>query len=304
MTAFRRLLLTMEAWSPRAVLLLSLGLTALVGVADYLTGPLLSSAIFYVAPVAVSAWYGNTRMGTFISGAAAIAWYLADMSGSGPYVHTFIPVWNALVRLGLFLIIVYLFVNFREQLRVHQELAFTDPLTGLPNARAFYARVEEELQRANRYRHGFSLGYIDVDDFKRVNDTFGHTAGDDLLRTIAHAMHSGLRRTDLVARLGGDEFSVLMPETGPQAAHDTLAKLRRRLGTKTADMPIGFSIGMITFLSTPEDVRQMIKLVDDLMYSVKRGHKNDFVHAVWEGGALIPFSPGREHEDRSAATPQ
>ncbi len=271
-----------------AILSLALVLTALVGVADYLTGPLLSSAIFYVAPIALSAWYGHARMGAFISVAAAAAWFVADMTGGGHYVHTFIPVWNALVRLGLFLIMVYLFANFRDRLRVHQELAFTDPLTALPNARSFYSRVEEERQRATRYAHPFSVGYIDVDNFKRVNDSFGHTAGDDLLRTIAAAMRAGLRRTDVVARLGGDEFAILLPETAATAAHDALAKLRRRLAAKTAGMPIGFSIGMITFLGPPDDVRQMVKLADDLMYSVKKRGKNDFVHAVWERGQLVP----------------
>src|SRR5204862_6902277 len=92
----------------------------------------------------------------------------------------------------------------REQLRAHR-----DDLTGLYNRRAFVELGKAELARARRYNHPMAVAFIDVDDFKLINDHFGHEVGDELLKTVGRTLSHSLRSTDLIARLGGDEFIVL-----------------------------------------------------------------------------------------------
>src|SRR5206468_3983540 len=113
-------------------------------------------------------------------------------------------------------------------------LATTDPLTGLFNPRAFHDRLRQELGRVARYREPLSLLVLDLDGLKRVNDQFGHEAGDAALRSVAAAIRRGLREIDLGARIGGDEFAVLAPQTGAEAAV-VLAERLRALVAKAAN---------------------------------------------------------------------
>jgi diguanylate cyclase (GGDEF)-like protein len=106
-----------------------------------------------------------------------------------------------------------------------QELAVTDELTGLYNRRAFQHALDKELRRSKRYQKSLSLIMLDIDGFKEINDTFGHQAGDEVLKTLAAYLRSGVRDTDLIARYGGDEFAIILPET---KAHEA-AVLAERL---------------------------------------------------------------------------
>ena len=118
----------------------------------------------------------------------------------------------------------------RERLfREVQRLSTTDPLTGLANRRHFDATAQLEVLRARRHRRPLSAVMLDVDRFKEVNDTCGHAAGDRVLVALAGLCVSMSRRTDLKARLGGDEFCLLLPETGPSAAHQLTERIRAEL---------------------------------------------------------------------------
>lgn len=110
-----------------------------------------------------------------------------------------------------------------------QELARIDPLTHVSNRRAFYELAEIEIVRARRNGCPLSVAYMDVDNFKFVNDDLGHATGDLVLVTIASTLRSELRASDIVARLGGDEFAILLPETDAESAQAVLDKLRARL---------------------------------------------------------------------------
>lgn len=286
--SLRNILERLESWPGPAILALCLVLTALVAVADYYTGPLLSSAIFYVAPIGIAAWYGSRRLAVVISILGASGWLWADMGTHTLYSNSFYPVWNSLTRLDLFLIIVYFMRAFREELRRHRELAYSDGLTGLANTRAFVQAAAEELRRSRRYAHPFTVAYLDIDNFKHVNDTLGHSAGDTLLIGVARTMREALRNTDHLARLGGDEFALLLPETDADEADETLRKLLVRLNDRmrASIVPVTFSVGLITFRSAPEDVSRMLEFADKLMYEVKRGGKNGYRHEVWAGENL------------------
>ena len=119
--------------------------------------------------------------------------------------------------------------------------------------------------------------YIDLDNFKQVNDSQGHTAGDDLLRAVAQLMKSALRKTDVAARIGGDEFALLLTETGEDEALLALSHLRSKLhaAMSAANWPVTFSVGAVAFITPPASADQAIKLADTAMYEVKQGGKNN-----------------------------
>ncbi len=159
-------------------------------------------------------------------------------------------------------------------------LATTDPLTGLYNPRAFHDELSHELGRTARYREPLSLLLMDLDGLKRVNDQFGHEAGDAALRSVAAAMRSGLREIDLGARIGGDEFAVLAPRTDAQAA-EVLAERLRALAAKGGDGSGGrgttISIGIASVspsTDAPPTAASLMAAADAALYAAKRAGGN------------------------------
>jgi diguanylate cyclase (GGDEF)-like protein len=131
----------------------------------------------------------------------------------------------------------------------------------------------------------FSIAYIDIDNFKHINDTFGHASGDEVLNIVAETLRTNLRNVDVVARLGGDEFVVLLPETDSKEVKEAFRHAHRNLveGFAKHSMPITFSIGVVSFDSCPESFKQAVQVADETMYSVKRKVKNNIVYQVWDG---------------------
>lgn len=163
--------------------------------------------------------------------------------------------------------------------------ADTDKLTDILNSRGFYTELTNELLRSVRYRHPFSLAYIDVDNFKSINDSKGHAEGDKLLIEVAQCLKVSLRITDSVARLGGDEFACLFPETGQKASKSAFAKASKALDRrmKCYHWPVSFSVGLVTFERIPTDIKEAMRIADDLMYTVKNADKNNISYQVWHG---------------------
>jgi diguanylate cyclase (GGDEF)-like protein/PAS domain S-box-containing protein len=161
-------------------------------------------------------------------------------------------------------------------LEAERKLARVDSLTGLANRRAFYEGAELERKRALRRSRPLSIAYLDLDNFKQINDRNGHEMGDELLACVGGIMRANLRAEDMVARLGGDEFAVLLPESDYQAASIAVTKLHRILSDEMQKhcWPVGVSLGMVTFESIPENVEDMVHAADELMYNVKRDGKN------------------------------
>jgi diguanylate cyclase (GGDEF)-like protein len=154
-----------------------------------------------------------------------------------------------------------------------------DELTGVLNARAFYEVVSRELERSRRSHRPLSVAYIDLDDFKAMNDRYGHAAGDELLRAFARCARQTVRNIDSIARLGGDEFALLMPETDSEGALGAIVRFRER--TSAIDgAPIGYSVGVVTCDDDrPLSADAIIQRADTLMYTAKRLGKNRYVHA-------------------------
>lgn len=272
--ALTRLLALLSPWQLRAFSFL---LVAIVGACDLATSYELSISIFYTIPVGVGTWYVGRRFGFLVCIVSAITWLAVDFASEHPFSHPAIPFWNATVRLGYFVIIAYLLDRLRGALDFQELLAQEDGLTGLLNARTFRQRCDAIFMLAKRHGRPLALGYLDLDGFKGVNDSFGHAVGDEVLKAVASALSKRLRASDLGSRLGGDEFAVLLPETDLAGArtfftelHESLVKL-----AGTNSWPVGFSIGVAVFHHARANPDDALRYADGLMYKVKNSGKNN-----------------------------
>jgi diguanylate cyclase (GGDEF)-like protein len=252
-------------------------LIILIGYLDYITGPEIAIILLYILPIALAVWYAENIFGIFMSIISAIAWFSASYFSTPRYSHPIIPYWNALVMLAIFSFFSYLLSVLRKALEREKMLSRIDALTGAMNSRSFYELAEMELTRAARYRHPFAVSYLDLDNFKYVNDHFGHAVGDTLLKTVTNTLRESLRASDIFARLGGDEFAIIIPEAGDEASiYTLLSKVQINLleTMKKNDWPVTFSIGAVIFQTPPHSVDEMIHLPDKIMYSIKHSGKN------------------------------
>ena len=159
-----------------------------------------------------------------------------------------------------------------------RKLARTDGLTGLWNRTAFDERLAEETVRASRYHTPLSLLLLDIDHFKTYNDTYGHVAGDAVLRMIAQTFQEQSRQSDLAARYGGEEFAVILPNTEAEEAVLVAERIRHRVEwTAWPERGITISIGVVTFLQGLT-VEQLVQLADDALYHAKAQGRNRVVH--------------------------
>lgn len=159
-------------------------------------------------------------------------------------------------------------------------LAATDALTGLCNRRALSDRLAAEFGRARRYGSPLSLLMMDVDQFKQYNDTFGHPAGDRVLRTVGHMLHDQARLTDLPARYGGEEFAVVLPETDALGALVAAERIRRALESHAWPLrPVTVSIGVCTLHSGLADADALLAAADSALYRSKAAGRNRVTHS-------------------------
>jgi diguanylate cyclase (GGDEF)-like protein len=255
------------------VVLISIGLILCIAVGDVLTGSDVNFTLLYLAPIAFGAWLGSTRWGFVLSALAALVSNASDFyTRHGAPLPAGVLAWNLMVQLGVFIALVLLITGLRDRLELEQQMARTDPLTGLPNRRAFAEAAALELERARRSRRPISFAYFDCDDFKFVNDTLGHREGDALLLVVAQTLRASTRSVDALARLGGDEFGLLMQETDAADAVALLARVRSNLlsAMQRHGWQVGFSMGLATFLEAPDRYDDLLARGDELMYEAKR----------------------------------
>ena len=276
---FQRLKHYLDERSAIFITLASIFLVLLIGILDYLSGFELSFSIFYLVPISFVAWYTGLYPTMLVCLLSAGTWFIVDFNSGHPYSHRLIPFWNTFVRLGIFVILARLIMVIKMRLLIEEKLARHDGLTGLLNARAFFDVFSTIFDMAKRYNHPTTIAYIDLDDFKRINDRFGHLQGDEVLKKIAAVLTDQKRQTDFVARLGGDEFAVLLPETDVSGASAAMNTLRERLKQmiKTNKWPIGLSIGVATLKNTGMNADEALNQADNLMYKVKKSGKNNIV---------------------------
>jgi diguanylate cyclase (GGDEF)-like protein len=261
-------------------------LLAVLSVMDYFTGFEASFSFFYLIPVAVGAWYLGFGKGSVIACLSIIIWMVSNELAGETYSSEAVRYWNAIIRLIFFIIFSQVLSHFKAALDIATNLAHTDALTGILNSREFHRLAGLELLRARRYRHPITIAYIDLDNFKQVNDRFGHSSGDQLLREITNSISSNLRRTDIFARMGGDEFALLLPEANKEDAENVIRKIQStlRAGMRDDELRASFSLGAISFAVPPISVDEMLRQADALMYTVKAQGKNNFLVVSREEG--------------------
>ncbi len=171
--------------------------------------------------------------------------------------------------------------NYRRTFELEvslQTLAATDTLTGIPNRRSFLERAEAEIARAHRHDHKLCLLLMDIDRFKPVNDTYGHQAGDEVIKIVANVSHNALRESDLFGRMGGEEFAAILPETQCGGAVELAERVRRHL--ENSPVPIegdvlNFTVSIGVACLLPEDtISSLLRRADGAMYEAKQGGRN------------------------------
>jgi diguanylate cyclase (GGDEF)-like protein len=260
---------------------------AIIGWVDFASGTELRIFPLYYLPISLLAWHAG-RAGAVVGAAlSALAWEESNILAGLQFSYEGVWVANTLF-LGLsFATVGYLIASLRAGMMRERELSRTDPLTGLLNRRAFYEEAGLVLALCRRKERPVTLAYIDLDDFKVVNDTLGHQAGDDLIRRVAGLMRASTRPSDLCARFGGDEFAVLLPDADSREAEVALERVRSLLSETTAGdrRPVTGSIGAVTFITVPENLERMLSRADLTMYAAKAEGKNR-LHLEVQGGAV------------------
>jgi len=287
-------------------LLLAVGgalLVSIIGILDYSTGPELSFAIFYLVPIGLAAWWGGFAQGILMAMACALSWQMVEIA-EGSTISSIIQLWNGTARFGVFVITSSLLSRLRVSLFLEKKLARSDQLTGAANGRTFYENVSQAVERSLRNNRPLTLAYLDLDNFKWLNDTLGHSAGDKALCELVRTVHEDIRATDLFARLGGDEFALLLPDCGEEDAKFILERIQISFGQCMAQKkwPVTLSIGAMTFPQPLRDVDALVRRVDDLMFRAKKAGKNRIVHLVLRDSERdVEIATGTVDERRATA---
>jgi len=166
-----------------------------------------------------------------------------------------------------------------QALHEAERLARTDPLTGALNRRSWNEMAEQELQRAQRYRTPFAVLMLDCDRFKRINDEYGHAAGDRLLCKLVQAVDLETRAVDLLGRYGGEEFVVLLPEVGAQEAQQVAERLRQRVAamsmtTARGAIRVTISLGVAVYQPGDRHLDTLLRRADEALYQAKHDGRN------------------------------
>lgn len=251
--------------------ILMYSLALLVAYVDYRMGFEFGFSLFYLLPIVLATKNLGTEAGFLTALFSTALWLYSEHLGNRSYAYAFIPYCNAVIRFGFF----WLTVLMVDGWETEKIAARMDILTKIANRRAFEEFGQMEVRRCKRYGHPFSLIYIDVDNFKTINDRFGHREGDQLLATLADTLMKNFRETDFVARLGGDEFGIVLVETPPENAQIALKRCVERLMTiPRVGSIVTLSIGLATYPKVSDDFEAIVKTADELMYRAKSKGKN------------------------------
>jgi len=271
-----RLIRTVDNWNPTLSLFLAFCLVVVIGVLDYVTGIELALSVFYLLPLAVLAWKGGRWLGLAGSVVCTAVWAVARAAAGQRFSSPFLLYWNIGSRFVSFELMAFLLSSLKSSYVYLESLSRTDPLTGCFNTRTFLDLLNTEIERSRRYKRPLTLAYFDLDNFKTVNDTFGHAAGDLVLKSVVVTLRSNIRVSDILGRLGGDEFALVLPETDREAALTALSKIRTGILQEMSakDWPVTVSIGSVTCLETYLEPTEFMKRADDLLYQSKLNGKN------------------------------
>ena len=244
---------------------------------DYnIMGPEVSFTLLYLFPIVMVTWYTGKTAGFMLSVASLSGWIIIQITQNGVDPFSIVFICNALSKLIVFIFIVILLSELRIRLGMEKSNARTDFLTGIFNRKGFMEALDIAVDHAKRTRKAISIAYIDYDDFKSINDTYGHEAGDAALIKLAYTIKSFIRSEDTVGRIGGDEFAVIFRDTNGRAAKSIIKKIQKIFSNQGMNnsRPVSVSVGIGVFYPKKLSSHKMIVSTDRLMYRVKQEGKN------------------------------
>jgi diguanylate cyclase (GGDEF)-like protein len=264
------------------VLMLGLSVLSLLGLGaiHYWVIPSnLSLIVFYLLPIAVATWFVGARPGQMFAFLSAALTYEILFLRHVPLLNV---AWEAGMTWAIGAIVVELLHGVKMSREVGKQLSRIDSATGAVNRRFFMELLEAEFHRAERYRFALTVAYIDLDNFKQLNERLGHQAGDELLYRFVEQLSEALRANDVVARLGGDEFALLLPQTNDVQAQQVFTRLQPQMkdALEAETIPIQYSIAVVTFLEMPEMVEDLTEQAEELLQSIKASGKNRLEYQV------------------------
>lgn len=279
-----KLLSSIEGLRRSWLLIFSLGAVFILGFIDYFTGTEFSLSFFYLIPVTAMAWADSKNSGLIFSVLCACVWLATNLLAGQMFSTVIVGAWNTLIRFGFFAVVAILLSELRKALEEERLLANTDPLTGALNRRSFNEITEKKMIVAEVNRRSYTMVYIDVDNFKMVNDKLGHAVGDLVLKSVVDTIQAQIRNSDLLARLGGDEFAILLTDIDQEQAKPIAERLQSSLlkSMNYNEWEITFSIGVLTVLSMPESADKLVSMADALMYEAKGKGKNAVQYSVYD----------------------
>ena len=258
----------------RRVLILLLIL--IFGWLDLFTGYEYSFSVFYVLPVSIAAWFDHKSILILTIILSGATWFYADVSSGHLYANSLAPYWNIFVRFVFFSIVALLVLKVRRDFAAMTIMAMQDSLTSLSNTRAFNLEYQLIRQKKSNDDHKIAVAIIDLDCFKNVNDSYGHSQGDVVLVEFSKLLKDTSRKTDIVARLGGDEFVVILKNTDMHSIQNYEKRLRSSFEQSKLKQKFGvdFSMGVGIFNDLPENLDDATHLADQLMYQSKQAGKS------------------------------
>ena len=261
--------------SPRSIKLAAaatvLGGILLVGWIDYMTGAEVRVLALYFLPLLLAGWSLGTP-GAILAAVATTAIWLATMHALGiHFAQPYIWVVNGITEGLSFLLVALLVARLRMAVKRESLLSRTDPLTGLNNRRAFLDMAELALALCKRRGGPVSLAYLDLDNFKHVNDAFGHECGDQLLRQCSTLISQQIRASDIAARLGGDEFAVFLPDADANSVAVLMERIRSAIDAadELRAKAVTVSLGVVTEAPAESSLLELLRKADAQMYAVK-----------------------------------
>lgn len=266
-------------WS---VVVSALILTAVLSYIDWVTGRDVSFLIFYLAPIAFASWFAGSRWGVAIALLCGVVWYTEDVLNREVALSNYLVAWNLATK-GIFLVVISrLFSRLKSAMDSEARMARTDHLTGTANRRVLFDVLDFEVKALRRTGSALSLAFIDLDNFKQVNDACGHDAGDEVLRAVVRGIRAGVRDMDLVARVGGDEFVVMLPEADSAAAREVADRMRDCVMAELAKgkWPCNLSIGLVTCSDPSCNPDELLMRADKMMYLAKKAGKGRTIHEL------------------------
>jgi diguanylate cyclase (GGDEF)-like protein len=264
---------------------IGLGVIAALTVFKLTIGESVTLIDFLFVPVVGVGWFASRRWcGYLVAVIAALDTVVVAMLAE-TQASLGVAAASGAARFCLYLVVLWLLGMMRRERASHKHAVATDQQTGAVNATTFQTVASSEIRRSQRYQHEISLAYLDIDDFKEINDRLGHPEGGRVLLELSHVMRSAVRSVDTVARIGGDEFAIVMPETGAASARAVIARMECEMArVRTADgSRVRCSVGLVTFDRPPESLTELIGAADELLYRAKQLGKDRVEQAERSG---------------------